>query len=51
MQFLNEKERNELFGSVIKPDRMKIPTAAALRESHSNPGSYQEMMINQANAN
>ena len=31
--FLNELERNELFGSVIKPDRMKIPTAAALRES------------------
>jgi hypothetical protein len=31
--FLNEQERNELFGSVMKPDRMKIPTAAALRES------------------
>lgn len=35
--FLNEQERNELFGSVIKPDRIRLPTTMVNRESQQNP--------------
>ena len=35
--FLNEQERNELFGSVIKPDRIRLPTTMGNRESMQNP--------------
>lgn len=43
---MNEKEREELFGSVIKPDRMKIPSDQMLRESKTNPAWTAEMPLN-----
>ena len=44
--FLNEKEREELFGSVIRPDQMKIPSDKMLRESKSNPAWNADAAIN-----
>jgi hypothetical protein len=35
--FITQKEKDDLFGNEIKPDRMKIPSAQILRESAANP--------------
>jgi len=48
--FINEKEREELFGQEIKPDRMKIPSAQMLRESQVNPAWAADAPLNQSNA-
>jgi hypothetical protein len=40
---MSKKEEEDLFGSVMKPDRMKIPSAQQLRESAANPKWFEEM--------